>query len=526
MRDAPFDPGPYQKELDALLHQFGRKIGTLITEPYLGGGGSYHPPKAYLQLLERFCRGNDIVFILDEVQSNFGRTGSMFAFETYGLEPDIVVLGKGLGNGVPVAAAVGRAEIFSALDYGEGSDTWSANPLCCAAVLATLDEFEAYDVLGAMKPVSAIDRSGPGTTEGVPLCCQCSWRERAAWSGVSRCKTTPAAPRRSGRTRLSSPAIMGTTARAMAIHLLGPLSKKVIRVAPPLTITMDEAAAAHRNHAPRRATTRQTGVNMPVEWMSSAVAWLADTAGTELFVMKGLLAVLLVCGLCGMVGSMVVGNRMAFFSDTMAHTAFAGVTLGFLSVILAGGDKESITWVVPLVMVACGVAAGVGMVYIRDQTGLANDTVIGVFFAAAIGFGAMLFQVLSVKSNFNPENFLFGNLTFIPYEDLVFLLGLVVVVVPLYAWRYNQLVFASFNPTLGRTRGLTMKLNNYLFIILLALVVNLSIKAVGALLINALLVVPAAAAMNLSRNAPPNVLVDGGILRRLGSDRVRTQELF
>ena len=104
------------------------KIGTLITEPYLGGGGSYHPPKAYLQLLERFCRDNDIVFILDEVQSNFGRTGSMFAFETYGLEPDIVVLGKGLGNGVPVAAAVGRADIFAALDYGEGSDTWSAQP--------------------------------------------------------------------------------------------------------------------------------------------------------------------------------------------------------------------------------------------------------------------------------------------------------------------------------------------------------------------------------------------------------------
>ncbi len=65
----------------------------------------------------------------------------MFAFETYGLEPDIVVLGKGLGNGVPVAAAVGRADVFASLDYGEGSDTWSANPLCCAAVLATLEEF-------------------------------------------------------------------------------------------------------------------------------------------------------------------------------------------------------------------------------------------------------------------------------------------------------------------------------------------------------------------------------------------------
>src|SRR5262245_4449616 len=140
---------------------------------------------------------------------------------------------------------------------------------------------------------------------------------------------------------------------------------------------------------------------MPVEWISSAVGWLADTAGTDLFVVKGLIAVVLVCGLCGMVGSMVVGNRMAFFSDTMAHTAFAGVTLGFLTAVMAGADKGTTAWFVPLVMVACGVAAGVGMVYVRERTGLANDTVIGVFFALAIGLAAMLFQVLRAKSNFN-----------------------------------------------------------------------------------------------------------------------------
>src|SRR5262249_43038449 len=138
MRDLTFESGSYRHELEALRDQFGRRLGVLITEPYLGGGGSYHPPKDYLQLLQSFCRDNDIVFILDEVQSNFGRTGELFAYETYGLEPDIVVLGKGLGNGVPVAAAAGPAGLFASLDYGEGSDTWSANPLSCAAVLATL----------------------------------------------------------------------------------------------------------------------------------------------------------------------------------------------------------------------------------------------------------------------------------------------------------------------------------------------------------------------------------------------------
>jgi zinc transport system permease protein len=239
---------------------------------------------------------------------------------------------------------------------------------------------------------------------------------------------------------------------------------------------------------------------MPVEWLSDAVLWLADALGTETFVIKPVLAILLVCTTCGMLGSMVVGNRMAFFSDAMAHCAFAGVSLGYLSVLLGGGDRETATWLVPLVMVGLGVLAGVGMVYIRDRTGLAHDTVIGVFFALAIGLGAMLFQVISVKSSFNPEHFLFGNIVLILEEDLFLLMILAAVVAPVYAWRYNQLVFGSFNPTLARTRGLTLQLNNYLFIVLLALVVNLSIKAVGVLLINAMLVVPAAAAANLSRN--------------------------
>lgn len=239
---------------------------------------------------------------------------------------------------------------------------------------------------------------------------------------------------------------------------------------------------------------------MPVDWLANAILLIADTLGTEVFVVKGVLAVLLVCAMCGMLGAMVVGNRMAFFSDAMAHCAFAGVALGYLSILLTGGDRALASWVVPLVMVVFGVVVGAGMVYVRDRTGLAHDTVIGVFFALAIGFGAMLFQVLSVKFAFNPESFFFGNLVLIPEEDLLFLFVVALVVTPLFAWKYNQFVFASFNPTLARTRGLNLTMNNYLFIIILALVVNLSIKAVGALLINAMLVVPAAAAANLSRN--------------------------
>ena len=240
-RDAAFDPAPYQKELDALLHQFGRKIGTLITEPYLGGGGSYHPPKEYLQLLERFCRDNDIVFILDEVQANFGRTGSLFAFTTYGLEPDIVVLGKGLGNGVPVSVAAGPRELFASLEYGEASDTWSANPLCCAAVLATLDEFAARDVLAGSRRSSAIIEAGLVKLKELPFVAHVRGEKGGMVWGVEMRD-------HAGKSAADwANAVVLTCYRGegeVGIHLLGPLAKKVVRVSPPLVISEAEATEA------------------------------------------------------------------------------------------------------------------------------------------------------------------------------------------------------------------------------------------------------------------------------------------
>jgi len=269
LRERPFDPRPYQQELEALRREFGTRLGVLITEPYLGGGGSYHPPKAYLQLLQNFCRENDIVFILDEVQSNFGRTGSMFAYETYGLEPDIVVLGKSLANGVPVAAAVGRADLFATLDYGEGSDTWSANPLCCAAVLATLDEFASRDVLGPCRRSSAIIEGGlvrlkelafvgrvrgekGGMVWGVEMQ-DFAGRSAADWANASVLACYRGLPEET--TTHHSPL---TYSSKDGIHLLGPLAKKVLRIAPPLIISESEATEAmqlmYRLLAPLAAT--------------------------------------------------------------------------------------------------------------------------------------------------------------------------------------------------------------------------------------------------------------------------------
>lgn len=238
-RDDPFDPSPYRAELDSLWRQFGRRIGVLITEPYLGGGGSYHPHRAYLQMLESFCRDHDIVFILDEVQANFGRTGSMFAFEAYGLEPDIVVLGKGLGNGVPVAASVCRADLLSAMDYGEGSDTWSANPLNAAAVLATLEEFEARDVLEPMRKSSRVIEAGLEKLRSLPFVAHIRGeREGMVW-GVEM-KDHAGLSAHEWASSLVGAAYHGIDGQGL--HILGPLARKVLRVSPPLVITESEAS--------------------------------------------------------------------------------------------------------------------------------------------------------------------------------------------------------------------------------------------------------------------------------------------
>jgi len=240
MRGEPFDPAPYRKELDALWHQFGMKLGTLITEPYLGGGGSYHPPKAYLHMLQDFCREKDMVFVLDEVQANFGRTGDLFAFETYGLEPDMVVLGKGLGNGVPVAAVVGRTDLFDHLGYGEGSDTWSANPLSCAAVLATLDEFETRDILGPAREASAIIEAGLVALKKHAFVANVRGEYRGMVWGVEFQEHGGM----TGSEWAASFVLHAYRHTGDGVHLLGPLARKVVRISPPLTITMEESQAA------------------------------------------------------------------------------------------------------------------------------------------------------------------------------------------------------------------------------------------------------------------------------------------
>jgi zinc transport system permease protein len=251
---------------------------------------------------------------------------------------------------------------------------------------------------------------------------------------------------------------------------------------------------------------------VPQQWLDNLIE-----AGTRLappgsffaftFNINSLLALILVSLCCGAIGSLVVGGRLAFFSDALAHCSFAGVSIGFLLFLVIGSptqpgenaEKAFWDWVT-MVMVVFGILAGCGIVWVRTRTGLSSDTVIGVFFAGAVGLAAALRNLMHNRSLFNLEDFLFGNPMLVSSFHLLILACLLVFTAGLLAWIYNHLLLASFNSSLALSRRVPVRRVNYLFIILLALIVNLCLRFVGALLINALLIIPAATAINLSRN--------------------------
>jgi zinc transport system permease protein len=217
---------------------------------------------------------------------------------------------------------------------------------------------------------------------------------------------------------------------------------------------------------------------------------------------KGLLATLLVCLICGAMGALVVGNRMAFFSDALAHCAFAGIGLGLFLALVLQLNLEMARLPLTVFMVCFGIVIGILIAFVRDKTDLTSDTVIGVFYAGAIGIGAIFTRIVVQRNrkNFDVESFIFGNpLTVQSWEIIVlFLLALVIALVLLRT--YNGLVLSSASPSLAHSRRIPVRRYQYLLIILLGVLVNLSLQIVGTLLINGLLIVPAAAAANVARN--------------------------
>lgn len=121
-------------------------LGAVIVEPYQGTAGFVFPPEGWLKSLEQWANQRNLLLIVDEVQSSFGRTGKMFAIEWEDVKPQLLCLGKGMGSGVPASAVCGESKVMECMKPGELSSTWGGNPLASAAVLAVLNAMEEENI--------------------------------------------------------------------------------------------------------------------------------------------------------------------------------------------------------------------------------------------------------------------------------------------------------------------------------------------------------------------------------------------
>ena len=206
------------------------------------------------------------------------------------------------------------------------------------------------------------------------------------------------------------------------------------------------------------------------------------------FMKNAFLAILLVTPLFGLLSTMVVSNRMAFFSDSLGHGAFTGIAIGVLL-----GFASPLT---SLMVFSVGFAWFI--TYIKTKSTASTDTIIGVFSSTAIALGLML---MSGGGGFNKfSTYLIGDVLSITPEDLQTLLLVALFVLIGWGALFNRLLILSINPSFARSRGIPALWVDGIFASLLALLVSISIQWVGILIINALLVLPAAAARNVTNN--------------------------
>jgi ABC-type Mn2+/Zn2+ transport systems, permease components len=207
------------------------------------------------------------------------------------------------------------------------------------------------------------------------------------------------------------------------------------------------------------------------------------------FMQRALAGLLLLAPLVAIMGVQVVNFRMAFFSDAISHSAFAGVALGLLLAV-------SPHWSMPLF----GILVGLGIVAVRRHSLLSADTVIGVFFAGVMAFGLAIISRDPATAR-NVQTFLYGDILTITEMHIRLLAVLFVGIVLFQLAGYNRLLSISLNAVLASAHRVRVAFWNYAFAALLALVVMFSVQAVGVFLVTAMLIVPAATARNLARSA-------------------------
>jgi zinc transport system permease protein len=235
--------------------------------------------------------------------------------------------------------------------------------------------------------------------------------------------------------------------------------------------------------------------------MSPVYAWLAELAdrGTlpeifhYAFFVRGLLSVVLLAPLLGGMSHLVVARRLSFFSAALGQAALTGLTIGL---VLLG---EPLNGAYGGIFGFCFLSA-LAMVYVKRHSALPSDTLVGVFLSMTLGLGICLLVAVTKRFNIHQvEAVMFGSLLTVTDTDLAVLLATGIVIAVVFAWIYNQLLLDSLDGALARVSGVPSAVLDYLFVMLLTAAIVVSLKVIGALLVEAMVVVPAAAARNLAR---------------------------
>ena len=158
--DGPVDgPRAARRAIDLLEKQIGAaRLAAVVIEPVQGEGGFIVPATGFLPAIAQWCTANGVLFVADEIQSGFARTGAMFACDHEGVVPDLVTTAKGIAGGMPLAGVTGRAEIMDSVHPGGLGGTYGGNPVACAAALGAIATIEQEDLVGAARRIEAVMR--------------------------------------------------------------------------------------------------------------------------------------------------------------------------------------------------------------------------------------------------------------------------------------------------------------------------------------------------------------------------------
>ena len=225
-----FDPMPEGfrhvpfNDLEAMTSAIGPNTAAIMLEPVLGEGGIYPATQEYLHGVRKLCDDHGILLILDEVQSGIGRTGHLWGYEAYGIEPDVMTLAKGLGGGLPIGACLSKehASVFTPGDHGS---TYSGSPLVCAASLAVVSYILENDVLAHVRSMTAHLVAGLEAIKAEGDSGISEIRASGLWMGIEFGEERAAA--------------ILDACREDGL-LVNRTSTRTIRIAPPLIVSQDE----------------------------------------------------------------------------------------------------------------------------------------------------------------------------------------------------------------------------------------------------------------------------------------------